>query len=133
MRRRAALIAPVALLVACGSHADGVPDRFSGIWKLNDGRLIPIRRVSDRDGVAALRALHGSPCAPPTLYFRSTYFGGVAHMAACATADGKVLRGRFDDRGIAGSLLMRVRGANRFVAVVHGDRHSPFRVVAVRG
>ena len=133
MTRRTALLAPVALLVACGSRASGVPDRFSGTWKLNDGRTIPIRPVTNTEGAAALRALHGVPCKPPAVYFRSTYFGGVAHMAGCATSDGKIVRGRFNDRGIAGSLVMRLQGTNRFVAVVHGDGHQPFQVVAVRG
>jgi hypothetical protein len=131
--RRAALLAPVALLVACGSHASAVPEHFSGTWKLNDGRTIPIRRVSTSEGVAALRALHGAPCKPPAVYVRSTYFGGVAHMTGCATGDGKVVRGRFNDRGITGSLVMRLQGASRFVAIVHGDGHAPFEVVAIRG
>lgn len=133
MTRRAALLAPVALIVACGSHANSVPDRFSGTWKLNDGRTIPIRRVSNAEGVAALRALRGVPCKTPAVYFRSTYFSGAAHMAGCATGDGKVVRGRFNDRGITGSLVMRLQGANRFVALVHGDGHQPFQVVAARG
>lgn len=132
MTRRAALLAPVACLVACGSHVGGVPNRFSGTWTLNDGRTIPIRRVDTAEGVAALHALRGMPCSMPAVYFRSTYFGGGAHMAGCATGDGKVVRGRFDDRGITGSLVMRLQSPQRFVAVVHGDGHKPFEVVATR-
>jgi hypothetical protein len=53
-------------------------------------------------------------------------------MAACATGDGKVARGRFDDNGIKGTLVMRLQTANRFVGIVYGDGHAPFTVVAVR-
>jgi hypothetical protein len=130
--RRGALIAPVASLVACGSQASAVPDRFSGTWKLTDGRTIPIRRVAHGEGAAALRALRGSPCKTPAVYYRSTYFNGVAHMAGCATGDGQVMRGRFNDRGITGSLFMRWQNSKRFAAIVHGDGHAPFTVVAVR-
>jgi hypothetical protein len=107
-----------------------VPDRFSGTWTLNDGRTIRIRSVSASDGAKALHALGGTPCAPPARYFRSTYFNGVAKMAVCATGVGKVARGRFDDNGIKGSLVMRLQGSNRFLGTVHGDGHAPFDVVA---
>ncbi len=120
------------LLAACGSHASGVPNRFSGTWTLNDGRTIPIRSVTESDGAKALRALGGTPCAPPARYFRSTYFGGVATMAACTTGGGKVARGRFDDNGIKGTLVMRLQGSNRFLGTVHGTGHAPFDVVATR-
>ena len=53
-------------------------------------------------------------------------------MAGCATGDGMIVRGRSDDRGITGSLTMRRQSSKRFVAIVHGDGHSPFEVVAVR-
>ena len=53
-------------------------------------------------------------------------------MAACTTGDGKVARGRFDDNGIKGTIEMRLQGSKRFLAIVHGDGHKPFDVVAVR-
>jgi hypothetical protein len=109
-----------------------VPDRFSGTWTLNDGRTIPIRSVTVSDGANALRALGGTPCTRPARYFRSTYFSGVATMAACATGDGKVASGRFNDNGIKGTLTMRLQRPNRFLGIVHGDGHAPFDVVAVR-
>jgi hypothetical protein len=80
----------------------------------------------------ALRALGGKPCTPPARYFRSTYFNGVATMAACATGVGKVARGRFDDNGIKGTLVMRLQGSQRFLGIVHGDGHAPFDVLATR-
>ena len=132
MSRRAALLVPVVFLFACGSAAGGVPDRFSGTWTLNDGRTIPIRSVTVSDGSNALRALGGKPCPSPARYFRSTYFGGVATMAACTTGEGKLVRGRFDDNGIKGTIEMRLQGSKRFLAIVHGDGHKPFDVVAVR-
>ena len=127
--RRAALVA-VVLVAACGSQA--VPDRFSGTWRLRDGRTIPIRRVSAREGRAALRRLHGRPCRGAAVYFRATYFGGGAHLAGCATGDGRRLRGRFDDRGMTGAIEQRAVGSRRFVAIVRGDGALPFRVVATR-
>jgi hypothetical protein len=108
-----------------------VPDRFSGSWRIGDGRIIPIRRISERRGVTELRSLRGEACAKPALYFHATYFGG-AHMAACTTGDGGVLRGRFDDNGIRGSLVQRKTGENRWVATVTGDGHAPFRIVGTR-
>jgi hypothetical protein len=66
------------------------------------------------------------------LYFRSTYFRGVAHFAGCAIGDGRVLRARFDDNGITGTIVQQLTAPNRFVAVVHGDGHAPFRIAAVR-
>jgi hypothetical protein len=120
----------VVLLVACGSQE--VPDRFSGTWRLRDGRTVPIRRVSAREGRAALRRLHGRPCRGAAVYFRATYFGGDAHLAGCATADGTRLRGRFDDRGMTGAIEQRIVGAGRFVAILRGDGARPFRVVATR-
>jgi hypothetical protein len=79
-----------------------------------------------------MRALRAVPCARPAVYFRATYFAGVAHMAGCAAGDGRVMRGRFDDNGITGTLVERLTSANRFVGVVHGDRHAAFRIVATR-
>jgi len=120
------------VIAACGSGARGVPDRFSGTWKLLDGRTIPIQRVSAADGRRAMRALHAAPCGGRAVYFRATYFGGVAHMAACAKGDGRVARGRFDDNGITGTIVQRLTAPKRFVAVVHGDGHAPFRITATR-
>jgi hypothetical protein len=130
--RAAALAALVFALAACGGGAHGAPDRFSGTWKLAYGRTIPIQRVSAVDGRRAMRALHATPCGGRAVYFRATYFGGVAHMAACATGDGRVARGRFDDNGITGTIVQRLTAPKRFVAVVHGDGHTPFRITAVR-
>ncbi len=132
MSRPAALLVLAVFSSACGSRAGGVADRFSGTWTLNDGRTIPIRSVTVSDGANALRALGGTPCAEPARYFRSTYFGGVATMAACATGGGKLARGRFDDNGIKGTIELRSQGSNRFLAIVRGDGHKPFDVVAVR-
>jgi hypothetical protein len=124
-----AALVGVVLLAACGSQA--VPDRFSGTWRLRDGRTIPIRRVAAREGRAALLALHGRPCRGAALYFRATYFGG-ARLAGCATGDGTRLRGRFDDRGMTGAVEQRIVGSGRFAAIVRGDGARPFRIVAKR-
>jgi hypothetical protein len=72
------------------------------------------------------------PCRARAVYLRATYFGGVAHTAVCATGDGRVARGRFDDNGITGTIVQRLTAPKRFVAVVHGDGHAPFRITAVR-
>jgi hypothetical protein len=120
------------MLAACGGGRGAVPDRFSGTWRLADGRTIPIRRVSDGEGQRSLRALGGAVCPRRAVYYRATYFGGVAHMAGCASGDGRVLRGRFDDNGITGTLVQRLVGDDRFVGIVHGDGHAPFRVTAAR-
>ena len=132
MKRIAALIGVASLVAACGSRSTAVPDRFSGRWTLSDGRTIAIRSVGEHEGRAAVEALGGRPCSQHARYYRSTYFGGVARMAGCATGDGKVVHSRFNDRGITGSLTMRWQSRDRFVAVVHGDGHAPFNVVAVR-
>ena len=130
--RLAALAALLLAIAGCGGQGGGVPDRFSGTWRIADGRAIPIRRVSDRDGRRAMRALGALPCARRAVYYRATYFNGLAHMAGCAVGDGRVMRGRFDDNGIRGTLVQRLVGDDRFVGIVHGDGHAPFRVVAHR-
>jgi hypothetical protein len=129
--RPAALVVALVLLPACGGRS-GVADRFSGTWRLNDGRTIPIRRVSEPEGRSAMRALGGVPCVQQAVYFRAAYFNGAAHMAGCAVGDGRLMRGRFDDNGIKGTLVQRLVGKRRFVGIVHGDGHAPFRVTAVR-
>jgi hypothetical protein len=130
--RLAAVAALVLVVVGCGGESSAVPDRFSGTWRLTDGRTIPIRRVSVAEGRRTMRALGGVPCVRRAVYFRSTYFNGVAHMAGCATGDGRVMRGRFNDNGITGTLIQRLTGTKRFVGIVHGDGHAAFRVAAVR-
>jgi hypothetical protein len=120
-----------AFLAGCGASG-GVPDRFSGTWRVADGRTIPIRRVAATPGAAALRKLGGRPCAGPTLYFQATYFGGGARLVGCTSADGKRLRARFDDNGVTGEIDQRVAGRDRFVASVRGDGHAPFEIVARR-
>jgi hypothetical protein len=42
------------------------------------------------------------------------------------------MRGRFNDNGITGTLVERLVAKERFVAIVHGDGHAPFRITAVR-
>ena len=120
----------VVLLAGCGSQA--VPDRFSGTWRLRDGRTIRIRRVSAPEGRAALRGLHGRPCRGAAVYFRATYFGGAARLAGCSTGNGTRLRGRFDDRGMTGAIEQLALGSGCFVAIVRGDGARPFRIVARR-
>ena len=117
------------VLAGCGSSAR-VPDRFSGTWRLTDGRTISLHRAAD--GETALRGLGGTPCNGRAVYFRATYFGGKAHLAACTTGDGRRLVGRFDDNGIRGSITQRYRDGHppTFVASVHGDGHAPFRIMA---
>lgn len=109
-----------------------MPDRFSGTWKLQDGRTISIQRVTAAEGERAMRAVRAVPCTGQAVYFRATYFKGLAHMAGCATGDGRVMRGRFNDNGITGTLVERLVAKERFVAIVHGDGHAPFRITAVR-
>jgi hypothetical protein len=111
-----------------------VPDRLSGTWRLRDGRTIPLRRVSRDEGEAALRALGGEPCAGDAVYFRATYFGGRAHLAGCATGDGRRLSGRFNDNGRRGRIVQRIVGEHppTFSARVLGVGGAPFTVVATR-
>jgi hypothetical protein len=111
-----------------------VPDRFSGTWRIQDGRSIPIHHVDRDDGERALRALGGTPCHGKAIYFRATYFGGVAHLAGCATGDGRRLVARFDDNGRRGRIVQRLTRDHppTFVAHVIGDSGTPFTVVATR-
>jgi hypothetical protein len=127
------LAVSVPLVAGCGSSSHAVPDRFSGTWRLNDGRTIPIRRVGEAEGSAAIRKLGGTPCKGTAIYYRSTYFDGAARFAGCATGDGKHLVARFNDRGITGVLDQRLVSEDRFAATVSGDGGAhPFRVVAAR-
>jgi hypothetical protein len=130
----AALIAAAAS--GCGSGGgSGVPDRFSGTWKLrDDGRTIPLRQVARAEGERALQALGGRPCPGRALYFRATYFDRLAHLAGCATGDGRTLAGRFDDNGIHGRIVQRLvlEHPPTFRARVLGDSGPPFTVTAVR-
>jgi hypothetical protein len=125
------VFAAAVACAGCGSAAH-VPDRFSGTWRLNDGRTISLHRAVD--GEAALRRLGGAPCHGRALYFRARYFGGRAQLAGCTTGDGRRLVGRFDDNGIHGTIVQRYRDGNppTFVASVRGDGHAAFRVVATR-
>jgi hypothetical protein len=111
--------AAVVCAGGCGSgggHA-AVPDRFSGTWRLRDGRTIPLRHVGREEGERALRALGGKPCRGDAIYFRATYFGGLAHLAGCATGDGRRMAGRFNDSGRRGTIEQRL--------VRDGPRRSP--------
>jgi hypothetical protein len=119
---------------AAGCGGGSVPDRFSGTWRLADGRTVPLRRVPHAEGERALRALGGKPCDGSAVYFRATYFGGVARLAGCATGDGRRMTGRFDDNGIRGRIVQRlVRDRPpTFKARVIGDGAMPFTVTAVR-
>jgi hypothetical protein len=127
-----------ALLLAGGCGGGGghatVPDRFSGIWKLRDGRTIPIRRVGRDEGERALRALGGKPCGGDAIYFRATYFDGLARLAGCATGDGTLMVGRFNDNGRRGRIEQRLVREHppTFVARVVGVGGTPFRVTATR-
>jgi hypothetical protein len=130
-----ALVALVALLVAgCGGGDGSVPDRFSGTWRIEDGRTIPLRQVPAEEGERALRALRGQPCEGGAIYYRATYFDGRAHLAGCATGDGKRMVGRFDDNGRRGRIVQRLvrEQPPTFSARVIGDGGTPFTVRAVR-
>jgi hypothetical protein len=116
-----------------GGHA-AVPDRFSGTWKLRDGRTIPIRHVGREEGERALRALGGEPCRGDATYFGATYFAGLAHLAGCATGDGTHMVGWFNDNGRRGRIEQRLVRDHppTFEARVVGDVGTPFRVTARR-
>jgi hypothetical protein len=135
VRSRLALGATVMVCAgACAGGTAAVPDRFSGTWKLRDGRAIPIRHVDRAEGEHALRALGGKPCGHDAIYFRATYFGGLAHLAGCSTGDGRRLVGRFNDNGRRGTIeqrLVRDRPPT-FEAQVVGVGGTPFRVTATR-
>ena len=136
MNRPFALCAAMAAFAAgCGgNNHSAVPDRFSGTWKLRDGRTIPIRHVGRAEGERALRALGGSPCRGDAIYFRATYFGGLARLAGCATGDGRRTIAGFDDNGRRGMIdqrLVRERPPT-FEARIVGVGGTPFRVTATR-
>jgi hypothetical protein len=135
MKRRLVLCAAVASFAAgCGGGHAAVPDRFSGTWKLRDGRTIPIRHVGRAEGEQALRALGGSPCGGDAIYFRATYFDGLARLAGCATGDGRRMVARFDDNGRRGRIdqrLVRERPPT-FEARIVGVGGGPLRVTAKR-
>jgi hypothetical protein len=118
----------------CGSAPAVVPDRFSGTWKLPDERTILIRHVDRTEGERILRALGGEPCGGDAIYFRATYFGGLAHLAGCSTADGRRLVGRFNDNGRRGTIEQRLLGDHppTFEARLVGVGGKPFRVTATR-
>ena len=96
-----------------GGAAAAVPDRFSGTWKLRDG---------------------GRPCGAEAVYFRATYFGGLAHLAGCATGDGRRMSERFDDNGRRGTIVQRLvrEHPQTFVARIVGVGGMPFTVTATR-
>ena len=124
-------VVAAGLLVGCGSGKT-VPDRFSGTWKLQDGRTIPIRRVDRQEGERALRVLGGKGCGGHAVYYRATYFGGLAHLAGCATGDGRRMTGRFDDNGRGGTIDQRLVREHppTFEARVVGVGGTPFSVTA---
>jgi len=133
--RGAVLAAAIAAAVAaCGGGGGSVPDRFSGTWRLDDGRSVTLRRVGRDEGEQALRALRGTPCSGTAIYFRATYFSGRAHLAGCATGDGRRVVGRFDDNGIRGRIVQRLVRDDppTFRAEIDGDGAAPFTVTAVR-
>jgi hypothetical protein len=135
MRRLLGLGAAVVIAGGCGGGGGAaVPDRFSGTWKLRDGRTIPVRRVDAQDGERALRVLGGRPCAGRAIYFRATYFDGLAHLAGCATGDGKRMNARFDDNGRRGAIVQRLVREHppTFSARIVGDGGTPFTVTATR-
>lgn len=136
MIRGAVLAAAIAAAVAgCGGGGgDSVPDRFSGTWRLDDGRTVTLRRVGLDEGERALRALRGRPCSGTAIYFRATYFSRRAHLAGCATGDGRRVVGRFDDNGIRGRIVQRLVRDDppTFRAEIDGDGAAPFTVTAVR-
>jgi hypothetical protein len=132
--RRLTLAAAVVIAGGCGGVHAAVPDRFSGTWKLRDGRTIPIRRVDADEGERALRALGGRPCGGGAIYFRATYFGGLARLAGCATGNGRRMTGRFDDNGRHGAIVQRLVREHppTFSARIAGVGGTPFVVTAVR-
>jgi hypothetical protein len=121
-------------VVGCGGGHATVPDRFSGTWKLRDGRTIPIRHVDREEGERAVRALGGRPCDTGAIYFRATYFGGLAHLAGCATGDGRRMAARFNDNGRRGAIEQRLVRDHppTFEARIVGVGGTPFRVTATR-
>ena len=90
--------------------------------------------MSRDDGERALRALGGRPCTGRAIYFRATYFGGVAHLAGCAMGDGRRLDARFNDNGIRGRIVQRIAREDppTFRARVLGEGGPAFTVTAVR-
>jgi hypothetical protein len=126
--------AALMIVAGCGRGATAVPDRFSGRWKLGDGRTIPIRRVGRDSGERALEWLGGKPCSGDAIYFRATYFGGLAHLAGCATGDGRRMVGRFDDNGRRGEIFQRLVQEHppTFSARIVGVGGTPFTVTATR-
>jgi hypothetical protein len=58
----------------------------------------------------------------------------LAHLAGCATGDGKRMSARFDDNGRRGAIVQRlVRGHPRtFSARIVGVGGTPFTVTATR-
>jgi hypothetical protein len=133
-RGGALAVVAAVLLGGCGGGGS-VPDRFSGTWELrNDGRTIPIRHVSRDVGERELRALGGRPCDDGAIYFRATYFGGVAHLAGCASGDGKRMEARFNDNGRRGRIVQRLVREHppTFSARVIGDGGPAFTVTATR-
>jgi hypothetical protein len=126
--------ATVVLVAGCGGGRAAVPDRFSGTWKLRDGRTIPIRHVGRDEGERALKGLGGKPCGGDAIYFRATYFGGLAHLAGCASGDGRRMVGRFDDDGRRGAIFQRLvrEEPPTFAARVVGVGGTPFTITATR-
>jgi hypothetical protein len=124
----------VALAAAGCGGGQTVPDRFSGSWRIQDGRMIPIRRIDRAEGEQALRTLGGRPCGDDAVYFRATYFGGRAHLAGCAEGNGRRMVARFDDNGRRGRILQRLTREHpaTFVAHVIGDAGTPFTITATR-
>jgi hypothetical protein len=127
------LAAGVLAAAGCGG-GQAVPDRFSGTWRIQDGRTIPIRRVERAEGERALRALGGRPCSDDAAYFRATYFGGLAQLAGCAEGDGRRMAARFDDNGRRGRIVQRLTSEHppTFVAQVIGDAGRPFTITATK-
>jgi hypothetical protein len=124
----------VIFAAGCGGGHATVPDRFSGTWKLRDGRTIPIRRVDRDPGERALEGLGGKPCGGDAIYFRATYFGGLAHLAGCSGGDGRRMVGRFNDNGRRGAIFQRLVAEHppTFSARIVGVGGTPFTVTARR-
>jgi hypothetical protein len=81
-----------------------------------------------------LRALGGRPCAGDAIYFRATYFDALAHLAGCATGNGRRMVARFEDNGRRGVIVQRLvrEDPPTFSARIVGVGGTPFTVVATR-
>lgn len=94
--------------VTPGMGAATATDWWSGRWDIGGEPPFIWRRVSDSNGKAALKNLHGRPCREPSDYFRGSYSAGGGKAAGCTLGGAKRLRGRYRDASRAGSFDQRI-------------------------